>query len=130
MAEKIKVALLGMGNVGQVFAEQFLEKIQEGGKPVEIVAVAHRDTNSPVLLGFAHSGVQVFSDALDILGLGESVDIIFDLTGDKATRKALREGLYAAGNMHTVLAPEVFASLLWHFFDIGTELIDGQAGGY
>lgn len=130
MAGIIKVALLGLGTVGQVFAEEFLEKIQEDGKPVEIVAVAHRDTESPVVLGFKHSGVQVFENALDVVDLGEAVDVIFDLTGDGALRQALRDRLQTTGNRHTVLAPEVFANLLWHFFDQDSELVQGQAGGY
>lgn len=130
MSEKIRVALLGLGNVGQEFAEQFLEIIQEGGKPVEIVAVAHRHLDSPVALGFQHSGVPVYQDAIEVLKLGENVDIIFDLTGDAGTRQALRQGLMASNNRHTVIAPEVFAQLLWMFFNAEGELGQGRGGGY
>ncbi len=130
MSGIIKVALLGLGEVGQVFAEELLEKIQEDNKPIEIVAVAHRDTASPVVLGFKQNGVQVFQDALEVIELGEAIDIIFDLTGDRLMRHALRERLQATGNRHTVLAPEVVATLLWHFFDQSTELVSGQADGY
>lgn len=130
MSEKIKVALLGLGNVGQEFAERLLEIIQEGGKPVDIVAVAHRHLDSPVVLGFQHSGVPVYQNAIDVLGLGESVDIIFDLTGDADTRQALRQGLMANNNRHTVIAPEVFAHLMWMFFDAEGDLGKGKGGGY
>lgn len=130
MSGVIKVALLGLGEVGQVFAEELLEKIQEDNKPIEIVAVAHRDTASPVALGFKQNGVQVFQDALEVIELGEAVDIIFDLTGDRLIRHALRERLQATGNRHTVLAPEVVATLLWHFFGQSTDLVSGQADGY
>lgn len=130
MSDKIRIALLGLGNVGQDFAEHFLEIIQEGKKPVEIVAVAHHHLDSPVALGFQQSGVRVFENALDVVQMGESVDIIFDLTGDADTRRALRQGLMTSNNRHTVIAPEVVARLMWMFFDEPGDLGAGKAGGY
>jgi len=130
MSETIKVALLGLGEVGQEFAEHFLEIIQEGGKPVEIVAVAHDDLNSPIVLGFQQSGVQVYKNAVDIIEMGDAVDMIFDLTGNKDTRKALRQGMQTSNNKHTVIAPETMARLLWMFFDSDVKVSKGKAGGY
>ena len=81
MSHTIKVALLGLGEVGEKFAEHFLEKIQEEHVNVEIVAVAHRNLESPVAMGFAHSKVPVFRDAMDVVSMGAKVDIIFDQIG-------------------------------------------------
>lgn len=130
MSEKIKVALLGLGEIGQEFAENFLEIIQEGGKPVEIVAVAHDDLESPVVLGFQQSGVTVYTNAVDVVGMGDSVDIIFDLTGNAETRQALRKGMMDSNNNHTVIAPEIMAQLLWMFFGTDMELPQSKGGGY
>ena len=130
MSEKIKVALLGLGELGQEFAENFLEIIQEGGKPVEIVAVSHDDLESPVTLGFQQSGVLVYKNAVDVLEMGDDIDIIFDLTGNIDTRQALRQGMQTSNNKHTVIAPEVMANLLWMFFDSDAGVSKGIAGGY
>ena len=130
MSENINVALLGLGDIGQEFAEQFLEIIQEGGKPVEIVAVAHDDLDSPVALGFKHSRVPVYKNAVDVIGMGAGVDVIFDLTGNAETRQALRQGLMESDNRHTVIAPEVIAKLLWMFFDTDKNMQGGKGGGY
>ena len=130
MSEKISVALLGLGEVGQEFAENFLNIIQEAGKPVEIAAVAHDDLDSPVALGFKHSNVPVYENAIDVIDMGESIDIIFDLTGNVETRQALRQGLMKSNNKHTVIAPEIVAKLLWMFFDADAELNGGKGGGY
>lgn len=130
MSYKIKVALLGLGSVGQDFAENFLEIIQEGGKAVEIVAVAHHDKESAVALGFQQSGVKFFENASDVVKLGEEVDIIFDLTGSSVTRQELRQGMMDSNNRHTVIAPEMMARLLWMFFGGSGNLSDGKAGGY
>ncbi len=129
MGHVVKVALLGLGEVGEKFAEHFLEKIQEERANVEIVAVAHRDLESPVALGFIHSKVPVFKDAMEIVTLGAKVDIIFDLTGDPEVRRKLRVALQESHNQHTVIAPEVVAHLLWNFFGEG-ELPRSNRTGY
>ena len=129
MGRVVKVALLGLGEVGEKFAEHFLEKIQEEHVKVEIVAVAHRNLESPVALGFLHSKVPVFRDAMEVVTLGAKIDIIFDLTGDPDVRKRLREALQASHNQHTVIAPEVVAHLLWNFFGEG-ELPHSSRTGY
>ena len=109
MSHVVKVALLGLGEVGEKFAEHFLEKIQEEGVNVEIVAVAHRNLESPVALGFSHSKVPVFKDP--------------------ELRKKLRVALQESHNQHTVIAPEVVAHLLWNFFGEG-ELPRSNQTGY
>ncbi|MEW5965983.1 MAG: hypothetical protein AB1720_03140 [Pseudomonadota bacterium] len=129
MRHTVKVALLGLGEVGEKFAEHFLEKIQEEHVNVEIVAVAHRDLESPVALGFAHSKVPVFRDAMEVVSLGDKVDIVFDLTGNPELRKQLRAALQETRNQHTVIAPEVVAHLLWNFFGEG-ELPHSERTGY
>ncbi|MFK5892475.1 MAG: hypothetical protein QM504_04550 [Pseudomonadota bacterium] len=130
MSDKINIALLGLGHVGQEFAENFLEIIQEGGKPVNIIAVAHRQLNSPIVLGFQQSGVRIFENAVDVVSMGEEVDIIFDLTGDTETRVALRQALKESNNRHTVIAPEMMAKLLSMFFGDNAVLSGGKGGGY
>lgn len=119
MSQVVKVALLGLGEVGETFAEHFLEKIQEDHVKVEIVAAAHHNLESPVALGFSQNGVPVFKDALEVVSMGARVDIIFDLTGDPELRKKLRVALQETHNQHTVIAPEVVAHLLWNFFGEG-----------
>lgn len=128
MSHAVKVALLGLGEVGEKFAEHFLAKIQEEHVNVEIVAVAHRDLESPVALGFLHSGVPVFRDAMEVVTLGAKVDIIFDLTGDPEVRRQLRQALQDTHNHHTVIAPEVVAHLLWNFFGEGELPRSGRTG--
>ncbi|MDP2027756.1 MAG: hypothetical protein V4446_15050 [Pseudomonadota bacterium] len=130
MSNKVRVALLGLGSVGEIFAENFLEKIQEEHVNVEIVAVASRDLESPVAMGFVHSKIPVFRDALEVIDLGDHVDIIFDLTGNPQLRKDLRIRLQETNNRHTVIAPEVVAHLLWNFFGEVGELPHSSQTGY
>ncbi len=117
MNKKIRIALLGLGAMGETFAEHFLEKIHADRIPVEIVAVAHDQPDSAVALGFAHSKVPVFRDPADVLKMGDKIDIIFDLSEDTRVRQNLRLKLIETKNLHTAIAPDVFARLLWYFFD-------------
>ena len=130
MSNKIRIALLGLGNIGQDFAEAFLEMIQEGGKPIEIAAIAHHDLGSPVALGFQQNGVPSFKDAAGVIEMGDAIDIIFDLTGNPKTRADLRQGMQASNNQHTVIAPETIAKLLWMFFDDNVGFQNIKQGGY
>ena len=130
MSETINVALVGLGRIGQQFAVSLASHIEEGKKPISIVAVAEQDPNSEVAKQFASDGVPVFTDAAEIASLGDKVDIIFDLTGVPIVRQSLREKLQAADNRHTVIVPEVFARLLWSFLEEGVELTAPVRSGY
>lgn len=130
MTEKIKIALLGLGSVGEDFAEAFLEMIQEGGKPVEIVAVAHKHLDSAVALGFKQNGVPVYDNAVGVAEMGDAIDIIFDLTGNKNTRSELREVMQKTNNQHTIIAPEMIAKLLWMFVDDSVDFNNVRDSGY
>ena len=124
----IKVALVGLGQVGEVFAENFLEKIQESKLPIEIVAVADRHPDSPIALGFSQNKVPVFTDALDVVKMGDKVDIIFDLTGNSTVRQGMRLRLMESKNHHTMLAPEIFAQLMWFFFNTSSDMPKSKGG--
>jgi homoserine dehydrogenase len=130
MPNTIKVALMGLGRIGQQFTASLSAHIAEGGKPIKIVAVAERDPESEAAKKFAADGVPVFTDAMEIVAMGEAVDIIFDLTGVPSVRKAVRDKLQDMENFHTVLVPEVFARLLWSFLEDDVVLGGPVRSGY
>lgn len=130
MPKDINVALLGLGRIGQQFTQSLTKHIAEGGKPINIVAVAERDANSQAAKDLEDLGVPVYTDAAEIVGLGDKVDIIFDLTGVPSVRQLIREKLREQDNQHTVLVPEVFARLLWLFLEDGAALDAPVRSGY
>ena len=66
MSKVINVAVLGMGEVGEIFTMNLLEKIQVDHRPVNIAAVAHNDLESPIMLGFQQNGVPCFTDIKEL----------------------------------------------------------------
>ena len=100
------IAIVGLGRVGTVFLQRMLARREEG---VNIVRVAQLSKTAE----------------------GSGVDIIVDLTGSPDVRQQLREKLAAAGNRHTVIAPESIARLMWTLMETGEELPEVHAsGGY
>lgn len=130
MTKDINVALLGLGRIGHQFTASLTRHIAEGGKPINIVAVAERDPNSQAAKDLEELGVPVYTDATEIVGLGDKVDIIFDLTGVPSVRQTIREKLQELNNHHTVLVPEIFARLLWSFLEDGATLDAPVRSGY
>ena len=122
MGNIIRVAIVGLGETGEVFAEHLLEKIQIDHRPVQIVAVADPDLGTPVALGFQQSGVPVYDNFLGIMNHHTEIDIIFNLSGDPAISQRLRLELLHVKNQRTMIASEEMAQLLWCFFDEGQEL--------
>ncbi len=104
----MNIAIIGLGRVGSEFLEILLPRNKDG---ISIVAVAELgDTAGKAkakALGLPLKSME------EITAMKDGVDIIFDLTGSSTVRKALREAMAAAGNTHTVIAPESFAYLLW-----------------
>lgn len=79
-----------------------------------IIAVAEKDLASAAAKRFLGAGVPVYEDATKIVDLGDSVDIIFDLTGNSDLRQILRERLHDSDNRQTVIAPAIMVRLLGH----------------
>ena len=122
MSKIINVAVLGMDEAGEIFTMNLLEKIQVDHRPVNIAAVAHRDLESPIMLGFQQNGVPCFTDIKDLADMGTEIDIIFNMTGDELLTQKLRLELLERKNRHTLIASEMVARLLWAFFDEDSEL--------
>jgi len=120
------IAIVGLGRVGTVFLQRMLARRDEG---VNIVRVAQLSKNDG--LKMAEEAGLATGTVEDIVAEGSAVDVIFDLTGSPDVRQQLREKLAAAGNRHTVIAPESIARLMWTLMETGEELPEVHAsGGY
>ena len=122
MSETINVAVLGLGRIGQQFAAGLSKHIDQGGKPIKIVAVAERDPDSLAAEMFADENVPVYAKASDVVEMADQIDIIFDLTRSPEVRQTLRAKLHDAGNRDTIIVPEIFAHFVWSLLEERVEL--------
>ena len=124
--EKQNIALVGLGRIGSAFLRGVSNKQNQG---VNLLYAAE-SADTPGKAQAIAAGIRI-ATLEEIAAAGTKVDIIFDLTGNPAVRKQLREQLAAHKNQHTVVAPESVARLIWSL--IGNEAlpeIQGRNTGY
>jgi predicted dinucleotide-utilizing enzyme len=115
--EKQTIAIVGLGKVGSAFLEELLGQSNEG---VEIVAVVENNNTAGSALAKARGIKNLSID--ELVGMGEDLDILFDLTDVASVRQDLRDKLRAAGNRHTIIATENIARMVWTLIASGAEL--------
>jgi predicted dinucleotide-utilizing enzyme len=122
---KQNIAIIGLGRVGSAFLGAMLQKKQN----INLVCVAERADTPAKALAVAN-GIK-FATLDEIVGMGDKIDIIFELTGTRDTRKELREKLLGANNAHTVIASETIARLIGSLIsDVKLPEIEGRKTGY
>ena len=122
---KQNIAIIGLGRVGAAFLGAMLQKKQN----INLVCVAER-ADTPAKAQAVASGVKI-ATLDEIVVMGDKIDIIFELTGMRATRQELREKLLAENNAHTVIASETIARLIGSLIsDVKLPVIEGRKTGY
>jgi len=79
---------------------------------VDIVGIADLNTEAPGILLAEKHGINTTTDMKNILELGESLDIIIDVTGVHVVREKLRQHMVESNNRHTVIMHERIAALM------------------
>ena len=105
----INIALVGLGIIGGSFLKTLLDHKKPG---FEIKAVAEIGY-TPGLVRAKDQKIPVHT-LEEIAQMGDSIDIIFDLTGDVKVRKEIRRILAEEENNHTTVVPEIVALLFWY----------------
>ncbi len=122
---KQNIAIIGLGRIGSAFLDAMLQKKQN----INLVCVAER-ADTPAKAQAVANGIRIAS--LDeIAAMGDKIDIAFELTGLPETRKELREKFLNTQNVHTVIASESIARLIWSLIsDADMPVIQGRKTGY
>ncbi|MFN3814030.1 MAG: serine kinase [Aquificaceae bacterium] len=108
---RINVAIAGLGRVGSQFLEALLSVSAEG---VKVVAVAEPREELESVNIAKGKGIAYFRDAGDMLkAFEDSIDVLFELTGNAVLRTELHEILSQSANRKTVIVPEPVAFLIW-----------------
>lgn len=121
---QLTIAIVGLGRVGTEFLAEILKHRDKG---FAVLAAAEL-LETPGCQFARENGIPLMS-VPEIIGRGVDIDIIFDLTGSRDVRRALREGLAASANLHTVVAPETVSRLIWSLItDRKLPQVHGHAG--
>jgi len=121
--EKQSIAIVGLGDVGSAFLSELLDQPNNG---VEIIAVAENDETPGLELAKANGIRNVSID--ELVAMGDSLDILFDLTHESSVRKVIRERLKVSGNRHTIVATENIARMILMLISSGVDLPNKNSG--
>lgn len=124
--EPQRIAIIGLGRIGSAFLQQMLQKRSHG---IEIVGAAEA-ADTPGRRQAANAGIML--KTLDeVVAMGSTIDVIFELTGRTEVRRELREKLVASKNPHTVIASESIVRIIWALIsDAALPVIEGRVTGY
>jgi len=101
------VGIIGAGQAATELLHQLVD-----AEFVKIVAIADLKTDTPGILLAKEQGIPTTTNMHDILELGESLDILIDVTGVHAVREQLRKYMVESDNHHTVIMHERIAALM------------------
>jgi len=123
--ENQNIAIVGLNEAGQKMLHKMLALKDRG---VNVVGVATQHQKSDIDTA-DQAGLDVLT-IQQLVDVGEKVDIIFDLSGNRAVRSELRRTLFSSNNQHTVIAPESVARLVCAMIGDGCELPTSEQPGY
>ena len=101
------VGIIGAGQAATELLHQLMS-----AEFVDIVGIADLKTDTPGIVLARENNIRTTTDMNDILELGESLDILIDVTGVHAVRERLRTHMVESGNRHTVIMHERIAALM------------------
>ena len=108
--QNVSISIIGLGRIGTAFFDAM--RLRQN---INLVCVAELE-ETPTKAKAAAAGIRIVT--LDqIVGMGNTIDVIFELTGLPEVRKDLREKLHEARNYHTIVASETIARLIWPLID-------------
>jgi predicted dinucleotide-utilizing enzyme len=120
------VAIVGLGRIGSAFLSQILLTPHPGVDIAYAVEIAETAGKQQAIA----TGIQMLTMD-ELIAKGESVDVIFELTGLTEVRDDLRIRLQEVGNHYTIIASESIAKIIWSFISKDQFVeIEGRHTGY
>ena len=101
------VAVVGAGETGTPLLQQLLD-----APFVELAGVADLDPEAPGMRLARQHGITTTTDFMELARLGETLDVLIDVTGVAKVREALRQHMQDSGNQRTIIMHEVIVQLM------------------
>ncbi|RME41368.1 MAG: hypothetical protein D6794_00695 [Deltaproteobacteria bacterium] len=104
--ERVRVALIGAGRTGTTFLREMLKYDY-----VEVLGVSDLEESAPGMQLARERGIETTPDPMELLGLGEKIDILVDLSGDLEFKRRIKDYFERIDNTHTIIMHELIARL-------------------
>lgn len=104
--DSVRVALLGAGRTGHAFLSEMLSYDY-----IEVIGVCDLDEDAPGLELALRHGLMTTLDPMELLSLGERIDILVDLSGDLSQKRQIKDYFERIDNSHTIIMHDLVARL-------------------
>jgi len=106
MPETVTIALVGAGRTGTTFLREILQY-----NYVRVIGVTDLDESAPGLALAREHGLYTSADPMELIGIGEQIDILVDLSGDLGLKRQIKDFFERTGNVHTIIMHDLVARL-------------------
>lgn len=106
MPDKINVALIGGGRTGTPLLHEMLKYPY-----INITGVADLNPAAEGIMVAAEKGIFTTSDPMTLVKKGDEIDILIEVSGDNALKKAIKSALEKSGNKKTIIMHDLIARL-------------------
>ncbi len=105
--DTFRIAVIGAGETGTPLLEKLMD-----APFVSLLGVADLDADAPGMRLARSRGITTTTNFMDLARLGETVDVLIDVTGVAKVREALRQHMQDSGNHHTLIVHETVVQLM------------------
>ncbi len=106
MQDKINVALIGGGRTGTPLLLEMLKYPY-----INIIGVADLNPAAEGIMVAAEKGIFTTSDPMTLVKKGDEIDILIEVSGDMALKKAIKSAFEISGNKKTLIMHDLIARL-------------------
>lgn len=106
MPNKISVALIGGGRTGSPLLKELVKYSY-----IEIIGVADQDPLAEGIKLAVEKGIFTTSDPMELIRKVDAIDILVEVSGDKALKKTIKAEFERSGNTKTIIMHDLIARL-------------------
>ena len=106
MTDMIGVALICAGRTGTPILKELLKYPY-----ITLVGVADLNPTAEGIKIAAEKGIYTTSDPMALVGKGDRIDILIEVSGDMALKKAVKSAFAKSGNKKTIIMHDLIARL-------------------
>lgn len=106
MADKISIALIGGGRTGTPLLKEMLKYPY-----ISIAGVADLNPSAEGIRIAAENGIFTTSDPMMLVNKSDAIDILIEVSGDKALKKTIKAAFEKSGNKKTIIMHDLVARL-------------------
>lgn len=114
-----RVAVVGGGRTGTPLIQDLLDRPY-----VDLVGVADVNSESTGALLAKGAGVFFTTDAMELVGMGEDIDLIIEVSGDPDLKPRMKQAYQEQGNRHTIILHDLVARLFISMVSGAQELVE------